>query len=117
MAENKTAFPQPALPTDRPEEETREEERAEEQAELPEPPFVTRDFTIEQMAFIRSLQEHYTSRMTVIQAIQYCISVSDNADERQMLDDAQNLLGCMSDEEYNGYNFEVDFDEPRIYEY
>lgn len=116
MADNNTVFPQPSLPIERPEAEPKEEIDKVEESE-PEPSFVTRDFTIEQMAFIRSLQEHYTSRMTVIQAIQYCISRSDNPDEKQMLDDAQNLLGCMTDEEYNSYNFEVDFDEPRIYEY
>lgn len=116
MAEESRFPAQPTLPVDRAEEPEQEVAPVEEKE--PEAPFVHRDFTIEQMAFIRSLQEpNMQSRMGIIRSIQWCMSRTTDPEDLKMMDDAQNLLGCMTDEEYNRYDFNVDFDEPRLYAY
>lgn len=131
-AEGKPSYYEPTLPTERVAEP--EQEVVPEPEKEPDPPFVKRDFTYEHMAFIRSLQEpNMQSRTAVIRSIHDQMKSimeqlreteesPETADYRrnlrdtwQMMDDAQNLLGVMSDKEYELYDFSVDIDEPNTY--
>ena len=109
------SYAQPTLPAEHTEVKVAQEVVQEPELE-PEAPFVSRDFTIEQMAFIRSLQEPNTqSRMGVIQTIQWYMARTEDPETRKMMEDTQNLLGAMDDKEYNEYDFSVDLDEPKLY--
>ena len=129
-AEGKPSYYEPTLPTERVAEPKQEVAPEPE----PEPPFVKRDFTYEQMAFIRSLQEpNMQSRTAVIDSIhkqmarikeylentpetpETADTIRNSRDTLPLLDDAQNLLGVMSDKEYELYDFSVDIDEPNTY--
>ena len=131
-AEGKPSYYEPTLPTERVAEP--KQEVAPEPEKEPEPPFVKRDCTYEQMAFIRSLQEpNMQSRTAVIDSIhkqmarikeylentpetpETADTIRNSRDTLPMLDDAQNLLGVMSDKEYELYDFSVDIDEPNTY--
>ncbi len=77
-------------------------------------PFTVYDFTIEQMAFIRSLQESYRmTRQEMMQAIQYYLGQETDPETGEMMNSAIAILDSMSDSDYEDYNFEVDFDEIR----
>lgn len=77
-------------------------------------PFTVYDFTIEQMAFIRSLQESYRmTRQEMMQAIQYYLGQETDPEIGEMMNSAIAILDSMSDSDYEDYNFEVDFDEIR----
>ncbi|MBQ9871000.1 MAG: hypothetical protein IJM27_03635 [Eubacterium sp.] len=72
------------------------------------------DFTVEEMAFIKSVRETaegMLERIPCIRTISYLMARANSPEMILLMDRVQNKLGMMTDREYAEFDFSVDMDE------